>query len=532
MNNTTYLVAPDSDIWLLKVPFEMDEENVLSFSNATAQYNYFSSLTKLSLEDTTYQRKEGVLRYSGLFDDLLPYNYCMYRNTGFSNKWFYAFVEDIKYINDGMTEIKLRTDTFQTWQFNITYHKMFVGREHVNDDTIGKNTVPEGLETGEFISNKSMVMSYFTNGSGGGASTFSYSDLKVVFGVTRDVYDFSIVQGGQYGNYSGLKYYAFGLTATTDINDFIQDYANNGHLEDLRCIFLAPSSILQTGTYNAVVNHTGAYTYTGKITLKHDVDGYTPKNNKLYVSPYTYLLVDNHAGGCIKINLEDLIVGNYFNTNAITFGVIGSLGVGCSFYLYPEQYKNNTGINRGLPYAKLPTLSWVGDTYTNWLTQTAINIPIGVGSALVGGALMLASGGTIGNGLVSTGLSTIAGQLRAQYDHQFEPASINGNISAVDCLAIDQRLEPTVYQMCVRQEFAKIIDDYFSAYGYQVNSYKIPNITGRTNWNYVKTSGCNITGDIPQKDLQELKNIFNKGVTIWHNASTFLDYSQSNGIVS
>ena len=57
---------------------------------------------------------------------------------------------------------------------------------------------------------------------------------------------------------------------------------------------------------------------------------------------------------------------------------------------------------------------------------------------------------------------------------------------------------------------------------------KIPNVTGRTNWNYVKTIDANILGDIPQEDMQKLKDIFNSGVTFWHNPNTFLDYSQSN----
>ena len=65
-----------------------------------------------------------------------------------------------------------------------------------------------------------------------------------------------------------------------------------------------------------------------------------------------------------------------------------------------------------------------------------------------------------------------------------------------------------------------------------INDVKIPNITGRTNWNFVKTVNCNITGDIPQEDVQTLKNMFDEGETFWHNPSTFLDYSQTNSIVS
>ena len=69
-------------------------------------------------------------------------------------------------------------------------------------------------------------------------------------------------------------------------------------------------------------------------------------------------------------------------------------------------------------------------------------------------------------------------------------------------------------------------------FGYRVNITKVPNIYGRTNWNYVKTIDVNIEGYIPQTDLQAIKDMFNKGVTFWHNPLTFLDYSQTNAIVS
>jgi hypothetical protein len=68
-------------------------------------------------------------------------------------------------------------------------------------------------------------------------------------------------------------------------------------------------------------------------------------------------------------------------------------------------------------------------------------------------------------------------------------------------------------------------------FGYKINRVKVPNVTGRYNWNYVKTIGCYIEADIPQDDLQEIKNMFDNGLTIWHRANTFMNYSQSNPIV-
>ena len=72
---------------------------------------------------------------------------------------------------------------------------------------------------------------------------------------------------------------------------------------------------------------------------------------------------------------------------------------------------------------------------------------------------------------------------------------------------------------------------------YKTNKLKIPNINNRPNWNYVKTLGCIIKSKtstsqvdhtVLQEDMQELKSLFDNGITLWHNTSTFLDYSQDN----
>ena len=85
--------------------------------------------------------------------------------------------------------------------------------------------------------------------------------------------------------------------------------------------------------------------------------------------------------------------------------------------------------------------------------------------------------------------------------------------------------------MSIRPEMARIVDNYFSMFGYKVNRVKTPNVNGRYNWNYVKTVGCYIEADIPQDDLQQIKNMFDAGNTIWHHPNTFMDYSQNNPIV-
>lgn len=82
--------------------------------------------------------------------------------------------------------------------------------------------------------------------------------------------------------------------------------------------------------------------------------------------------------------------------------------------------------------------------------------------------------------------------------------------------------------MSIKNEYARVIDNFFSMYGYKTNLVKLPNLSNRSKWNYVKTINANILGDIPQKDLQKIKDLFNNGITLWHNPLYFLDYSQTN----
>ena len=88
------LVVPTSRIILLKNPIEMDYNHELTFISRQAQFNYFYNLPKIECDNATYQRKDNVIRFPTNeqtnidYDDLIQYNYCMYQNDKWSNKWF------------------------------------------------------------------------------------------------------------------------------------------------------------------------------------------------------------------------------------------------------------------------------------------------------------------------------------------------------------------------------------------------------------------------------------------------------------
>ena len=88
-------ITPQTELKLLKCPIESDNRNQLTFTNVTTQYNYFNSLPKITVDNFTYQRKDSVIRYPAHIDSILTYNYVMYQNEAYTNKWFYAFITDM-----------------------------------------------------------------------------------------------------------------------------------------------------------------------------------------------------------------------------------------------------------------------------------------------------------------------------------------------------------------------------------------------------------------------------------------------------
>ena len=146
-------LTPNTVLRILKVPIEIDNKNQLTFENEVEQRNYFLSLPYIEITDISYQRKDNFIFFPDHIDKILSYNYVMYKNSNYSNKWIYAFITNMEYDSDYNTKIYITTDVFQTWQFNLTFKESFIEREMLSsaDDIAGVNLLPEGLETGEFI---------------------------------------------------------------------------------------------------------------------------------------------------------------------------------------------------------------------------------------------------------------------------------------------------------------------------------------------------------------------------------------------
>ena len=546
------VITPNSKIILIKSPLKLDNYNQLTFGDATDQYNYFIALPHSEYDDCTYQRKDGVIRYHThtelndnlpTFEDLLEYNYCMYQNTSYDNKWFYAFITDVNYINDGVTEIKIETDVFQTWQFDITYMNSFIEREHVSDDTIGLHTIPEGLEFGEYIINSTDAL-----------TTTLDTGLYICMGVTwlpSNTPGFT--NNRMYGKvYSGISYMLFQNTESA--GKFVQaiDDLGRDSSTTINSVFIVPLSLLGL-TYSQITWNIGSLGNQTNISFiivpnmittnvatnisissPSSIDSYSPRNNKLFVYPYNVLSVTNNSGIEGEFRYEE------FSNNTPTFDIIGTFTPSGSMMVIPKNYKKssstNSGYRYGIPVSKYPQGSWNTDNYTNWIVQNGVNI---LGHRIdaptykaIGGSLQAITGGlTRDYAGIGSGLGGMFNAVQEMYRASLTPNTINGQVNSGDITCAIGKMSPTYYKMTIKQEYARVIDDFFTMYGYKVNRLATPNIHKRSNWDYIKCIDVNLEGNIPEKDLDKIRNLFNNGCTFWHTTSNYLDYSQTNSIL-
>ena len=573
------MYTPNSEVRFLHIPIEMDMKNQLTFKNKEEQENYFASHEVARYDHVNYIRKNSVIRLNKNVDDCYNFNYVMYRNTDYTNKWFYAFVTNVEFITRGNTAVQIATDPWQTWQFDITYYQSFVKREmcNVSDDYPGFNLIPEGLETGEYKIGGTAefdnlepvwVVAYLGNswnssgtdipiGDGGYIANGIAQSVTFIICTTLDAYNSVIGQLQSDENRSQYILSCFSVPRLA-----VQDYLNSA----TAIIGIDNAFVyIQGNTYNqAPVQKT-------LVSLPNDLDGYVPINQKLRTYPYIYVGF-NPVNGQSKIYRYE-----NFTNNTPVFNLISEINPNPSIYFIPQNYRGANGDSMSdiASVSGYPTLSSRNDYFNSWLatsmptmknnllqTQSSYNvnrlgsIMQGVASGLDAGLSMVGASqntnlsdtqfftqqSSNASGLISGALGAAQNIVNQDINYEYYVKGMlaqieqqqmlpdNANLSSSNATLIGYNLfDKNIFsRYTIKAQFARRIDKYFSMYGYETDELKMPNINNRPNWNYIQTVGMNITAPIPQLDLLEIKAMFNEGVTLWHNPATFGDYSQNN----
>lgn len=527
------MAIPSSSLRILRdVQWNNEYNHVRRFESLQEQQNYMASKIAFNLGNAfSYIRNdaEHPIRVNLTEAQVISCNYIMYQNPSYGTKWFYAFITRVEYVADGVTNIYFEPDLFQTWYFQFDVAPCFVEREHVNNDTVGANTVPEGLECGPYVVNSARTENF------GGMGIAMLTTQNINGDHTFDVYN---------NVFSGLVVYRFKTTNVAE--ETIQEFIDQGLENAIICLYMFP-----------LLADDGTIDDPGTSTLElekpyHDIDGYVPKNNKLFCYPYNYIVLNNNAGSANEIRYE------LFDGDKATFESIAVAVTMPEGYVGPTNYRGLTrDFDNGLTVKNFPQCGFSGDTFKAWWAQNKTSMLVsGIGGAVssgIGSGLSslttLAAGGMAVGTAIAPGVGTVAGAAigagigvaqsllqsatgaLAEYTHMSAlPDSSHGQAQTESLQAGIGRVGVTFYAVNIRREFAERIDDYFSQFGYKVGKIKYPNTHGRRSWNFVKTIGAEVQGPAPVEARTLFENMLNRGVTFWH-VNDVGNYSLDNSIV-
>lgn len=508
-------IQPLTNIRILKnVPLDKTYDHTIYFSNATNQYNYFVGLQKYNLTNYTYQRvRKGVARVGIKSDNLYDCNYMMFQNTAFGTKWFYAFITSVEYVNNECSEITFELDVMQTWFFNYTVDTCFVAREHSVNDDLFENLLPEPVELGEMVYNDSLsVMS-------------PLSPLAVIVAIIKDDGGESttLAQGKVYdGVFGGATLFAYNIDDTEGINAKIAEYAQKEN--NIVSIYTAPviateqaipTGGVELGSKNTPYHHVFDF---DNISGSETLNGYRPKNKKLYSYPYNMISIVTPNGGELKTRYE------YFTTGKPQFDIYCSITQPVQATVFPKAYKGTERfVNECITINTFPICSWAIDSYQAWIAQQGVASINRMVSSTITGALM---GGGVGAGI---GLvKGVSGLLMENYQASIASDDSKGNFNNGGVASGAKINQFYIGRKCCKSQFARVIDDFFTRFGYATNQLKVPNRNSRPHWNYVQTVDCTLSGTVPADDLRTICDIYNNGITFWKNGSEVGNYSLDN----
>lgn len=550
-------IAPNTDVKLYaNVPLTPEYANTISFDGQgiAGQQVYFETKLKYRLSNFSYQRKTGSISVNLPIEQVITCNYMSYKNASFENKTFYAFIINCEYVSNNVTEIFFEEDVMQTWLFDYTSRECFIVRQHALTDEIGDNCVPEDFELGQYVI----------------PQTVNFNNELVTVIIGGVVYDFSsgavtVVKNSDadnFGYFQALNYIV--CESPKQAGNVIDAIQTAGQSNAILSIAMMPKSPFQSipGNYTSM-NPT--HSVGGTVNVNYtNINGFIPLNKKLYTAPYNFFEITNGCGQVLKIEPQYLS-----NKNVITYDLYYSNEPAPSTSFILRDYKESEYYHDNVvKLTNYPVCGYISDTFKTWYVQNsvayqydiarldklynnetkksikadAISSVKSVAAGMAGGAIGIAASlGLSGAKFINSGLDLRRSKSMDKYDidssyaKSQEIAKVDSiNISYTGSSSSDFYFNEAALRLKhiqITAEFAKKIDKFFTVYGYAVNAFGKPQEFGRRNFNYVKTAGSDVIGNIPQYALSAINDIYDNGITFWHNPDAVGDYNIRNDIV-
>jgi hypothetical protein len=542
---------PNTTLYVGVAPWNSDLKNVQSYASRAEQISTIQGLLSHKYEHINIIRRDSDLILKGVNEDLTQCNYLMYQNTDISNKWYFAFIDNVKYNSLNSVIISHTIDVWQTYQFDITYYKNLILRAHVakSADTVGRWLAPEPISvapeferkhnvfndlswTPQYVLHSTSVYNpttkkYEYKGNGTGAS------LSAEYGIFVDNDDDVQTVVKNYGKLSAAE--ALKSNDDDEYSNWISDLLT-GQTIDKAVKLISTTSISQLQDHrNELIGlyaipawvHNSTNRYATNNIKKKEVTttlptatlacGYTPRNKKMLSSLCKAYLFYNENGFKLPLKPE------LFTSDTPVFTVKSTELSTNGFLLQIGSYADYTAKTNKISYNCENRLGYDANTGLDKVLNT-LTSAVGVVNA-VGSVASQAFAGNVG-GAVQGAVGAV--QQSINMIDALGQRGVNTGASGDIMSITEKRAMPVFADVSPTEAQCRYIDDYLDVYGYAINEIgKISSyMKNRSNWNYIQVANCNIKVSAPNDDFNKLKQMFENGVTIWH--SHFGDYDQTN----
>lgn len=505
-------------------------KNVLRPMGYTARDEIFDQRVYKTLDNQSYSKREnGYVRVSLGMNTCKSVTYLRFLNPNYEDRYIYCFVDSVEYVNDGTTDIHFTVDVFTTYCGSLNILPCYVEREHSVTDVAGDHTLGEPVPMGNTVSISSQdTVTYLLNGG---------DRLKNQLIICTTFDSNGVYKAGQYrdGVYGGCFIKVFPANTVSDataINKWLTAVTDANLMDGIVNMFLV------SDVFNIVENPiTVSENENAPIKVKANFgsgpmpNGYTPKNKKLYTYPYNYLVAsDGTSDGIYRYELSS-------NKGIMYFALFCSINNGMpAFSLVPYGY--NGGDENPMINFESGSLSANFDDRIDMNLYTPVSINVDSFKAWLaqnmGGAVpIFQAGATLATGVASGNvLGTVLnlGNQALNFAQQTTQPPTSKGASCGNVMAMTKHLLPFFIQKCIDANHARMIDDFFTMFGYQCNRVKTPNVSSRPHWNYVKTANSLLSGNIPKADLETMQNAFNNGITFWDKLENIGNYDLNNQV--
>lgn len=565
------------------VPFSNDYKNTRWFDSLTDQTNYFLGKTVVhSMSQANFQRIDGFnfVAVDASIDDLWGVNYLMFQNASYNSKWFYAFVTKLEYKQRNTTYLHFEIDVFQTWKFDMTFKPSFVVREHqpmfYSDGSPIINTVDEGLNYGSeyrVVSAEQyrpcdgvyFMVCVAKKGMHGSVNGAYYASLNGVpqplvyyihpFMLNGSVPSTNLGTLGAIGDFLQAIY-----TDTNAVNNIVSLYVtdalpNNPSYSNSSLSF--DSSNYQLATITGTTTNTvfvSDMTYGGwsyDAGGKHD--GFTTQTeSKLCMYPYRVIELVDFKGNKAVFKPEYIANSNIILSITASLGTQNKIAYTITDYcttLTDDTLNNKVNLEKGLVSGDPQTVPILTDLLSAYLQGNWNSIQNqkntiqfnGIMNSIGAGVGMVTAGATDNPiGFVNSlegGIKGAGNSVLAMQGIQAKQKDISNTPPAMASMGSNSYFDygngltgVWIIKKEIMGEYQTKLTDFFNMFGYKSNEVKVPNFHTRQNWNYVETKNCTITGNFNHEDLNELKSVFDNGVTLWHTDDVG-NYDLGNGVI-